>query len=105
MKGKEETQEGLLTASFKKKLRCHFYNKTGHFKKDCDEYAKYRDSKLVQVKKKTKMRAFKVTITSEDETSTDSESTSLVVQHALSSDHMHYPQQVDFRLQSDVPNV
>ena len=32
------------------------------------------------------MGAFKVTITPEDETSTDSESTGLVVQHALSSD-------------------
>ena len=84
MKGKEI--QGVLTTSFKTKLRCHFCNKTGHFKKDCDEYAKYRDSRSVQVKKKTKMGAFKVTITPEDETSTDSESTSLVVQHALSSD-------------------
>ena len=85
MKGKEiqTSQEGVLTASFKRKLRCHFCNKTGHFKKDCDEY---RDSRSVQVKKKTKIGAFKVMITPEDETSTDSESTGLVVQHALSSD-------------------
>ena len=87
MKGKDSqsSQEGVLTASFKRKLRCHFCNKTGHFKKDCDQYAKYRDSRSVQVKKKTKMGAFKVTITPEDGTSSDSESTGLVVQHALSS--------------------
>lgn len=87
MKGKDSqsSHEGVLTASFKRKLRCHFCNKTGHFKKDCDEYAKYRDSRSVQVKKKTKMGAFKVTITPEDGTSSDSESTGLVVQHALSS--------------------
>ena len=40
----------------------------------------------VQVKKKTKKRAFKVTAT-QDQDSTDSESTGLVVQHALSSKH------------------
>ena len=56
-KGKEiqTSQEGVLTAGFKRELRCHFCNKTGHFKKDCDDYAKYRDSRSVQVKKKTKM--------------------------------------------------
>jgi len=34
--------------------------------------------------KKTKMEAFKVTITPEDEESSDCESTGLVVQHTLS---------------------
>ena len=87
MKGKDSqsSQEEVLTASFKRKLRGHYCNKTGHCKKECDKYAKYRDSRFVQVKKKTKMGAFKVTITPEDGTSSGSESTGLVVQHALSS--------------------
>ena len=36
------SQEGALTTSFKKKLRCHFCNKLGHFKKDCEEFAKVK---------------------------------------------------------------
>ena len=85
LKGKA-VQEGALAASFKRKLRCHFCNKPGHFKKECEEYAKYKASgKSVQVKKKTKMGAFKVTITPDDEGSSDSESTGLVVQHAFSA--------------------
>ena len=65
MKGNDSqsSQEEVLTASFKRKLRCHFCNNIGQFKKDCDEYAKYRDSRSMQVKKNTKMEAFKVTIT------------------------------------------
>ena len=57
----------------KKRLRCHFCNKPGHFKKDCEELAKLKgQAKPVQVKKKTKMGAFKVTVTQDDD-STDSE--------------------------------
>ena len=73
--------QGALTTSFKKKLRCHFCNKPEHFKRDCEEFVKVRG----QTKKKNKMGAFKVTITAEDENSTDSESTGLVVLHALST--------------------
>ena len=40
---------------------------------------KYSDSRSVQVKEKPKKEAFKMTITPEDETGTDSESTGLVV--------------------------
>lgn len=80
-------QEGALTAGFKKKLRCHFCNKPGHFKKECEEYAKSKAPvKSVQVKKKSKMGAFKVTITPDDDNSSDSEHTGLVVQHALSAE-------------------
>jgi len=83
----QPSQEGALTTRFRKKLRCHFCNKPGHFKKDCEESAKVKGQiKMVQVKKKTKTGAFKVTITAEDENSSDSESTGLVVQHALSAD-------------------
>ena len=42
-------------------------------------------SKPARPKKKTKMGVFKVTITAEDKNSSDSESTGLVVQHALSA--------------------
>ena len=79
-------QEGALTSSIKKKLRCHYCNKFGHFKKECEEFAKVKGhSKPPQIKKKNKMGAFKVTITAEDENSTDSESTGLMAQHALST--------------------
>ena len=81
------SQEGALITSFKKKLKCHFCNKPAHFKRDCEEFAKFKGkTKPAQAKKKTKMGAFKVTITAEDENSTDSESTGLVVQHALSTE-------------------
>jgi len=77
-------QEGAFTAGFKKKLQCHFCNKPGHFKKDCEEYAKSKvPVKPVQVKKETKVEAFKVTITPDDDNSSDNEHTGLVVQHAL----------------------
>ena len=80
------SQEEALSTSFKKKLRCHFCNKLGHFKKDCEEFAKVKSqAKPAQAKKKNKMGAFKVTITAEDESSSDSESTGLVAQHALST--------------------
>ena len=82
----QHSQEKALTTSFKRKLRCHFCNKPGYFKKDCEELAKLKGQiQSMQVKKKTKMGAFKVTIT-EDDKSTDSESTGLVIQHALSSE-------------------
>ena len=38
----QPTQEGVLTTRFKKKLRCNFCNKPGHFKKDCEEFAKVK---------------------------------------------------------------
>ena len=77
-------QEEALTTRFKKKLRCHFCNKLGHFS---EEFVKVKGQiEPVQVKKKTKTGAFKVTITAENENSSDSESTGLVVQHALSAD-------------------
>ena len=83
----QPSQEEALTTRFRKKLRCHFCNKPGHFKRDCEEFAKVKGQiKPVQVKTKTKTGAFKVTITAEDENSSDSESTGLVVQHALSAD-------------------
>jgi len=85
-KSSQHSQEEALTASYKRRLRCHFCNKPGHFKRDCEEFAKLKgQTRPVQVKKRTKMGAFKVTIT-EDNDSTDSESTGLVVQHALSSE-------------------
>ena len=80
-------QEGALTSSIKKKLRCHYCNKFGHFKKECEEFAKVKGhSKPPQITKKNKMGAFKVTIMAEDENSTDSESTGLMAQHALSTE-------------------
>ena len=78
------SQEGALTTSFKKKLRCHFCNKLGYFKKACEEFAKVKSqAKPAQARKKNKMGAFKVTNTAEDESSADSESTGLMAQHAL----------------------
>lgn len=63
-----------------------FCNKTEHFKKDCAELAKVKDqSKPVQTQRKTKLGAFKVTITADNKNSSDSESTGLVVQHVLSA--------------------
>ena len=63
-----------------------FCNKTGHFKRDCAEFAKVKDqSKPVQTQRKTKLGAFKVTITADNKNSSDSESTGLVVQHVLSA--------------------
>ena len=83
----QPSQEGALTARFKKKPRCHFCNKPGHFKRDCEEFAKVKgQSKPDQDKKKNKMGVFKVTITAEDENCSDGKSTGLVVQHALSAD-------------------
>ena len=80
-------QEGALTSSIKKKLRCHYCNKFGHFKKEYEEFAKVKGySRPAQIKRKNKMGAFKVTITGEDGNSTDSESTGLMAQHALSTE-------------------
>ena len=82
----QQSQEEALATNFKRKLRCHFCNKPVHFKKDCEELAKLKgQTRSVQVKKKSKMGAFKVTIT-EDDNSSDSESTGLVMQHALPSE-------------------
>ena len=83
----QSSLEGALTAKWKKTLRCHYCNKPGHFKKDCEELAKVKGQSkpAVHGKKKTKMGTFKVTITTEDESGTESEGTGLVVQHALSA--------------------
>ena len=56
--------------------------KPGHFKRDCEKFKRQSRGS----KGKTKMGAFKVTITTEDEDSTDIESVGLVVRHALSAD-------------------
>ena len=78
------SQEGALTSSIKEKQRYHYCNKLGYFKKECEEFAKFKGySKPVQAKKKTKMGSFNVTNTTEEENSTDSESTGLVAQHAI----------------------
>ena len=77
-------EEALITRL--KRARCHFCHKPGHFKRDCEEYAKIKDqTKPFKAKKKTKTGAFKVTISAEDENCSDNESTGLEVQHALSS--------------------
>ena len=83
-------QEGALTARSRKKLTCYYFHKIRHIKNlDFEEYAKVKDqTKPVQAKKKNKMGAFKVTITAEDENSSDSEGCGLVVQHALSAGPM-----------------
>ena len=84
-----QSEGALATRVNKKKLRCHFCNKIGHFKRDCAEFAKVKDqSKPVQTQKKTKVGAFKLTITADNadnENSSDSESTGVVVQHVLSA--------------------
>jgi len=86
----QQSQKEALATSFKRRLRCHFCNKPGHFKRDCEEFVKLRSqTRPVQVKKRTKTGAFKVTIT-EDDNSTDSEGTGLVVLHALSSEYNAY---------------
>ena len=41
MKNKPSQKEALAV-NFKKKLRCHFCNKPGHFKRDCEELAKLK---------------------------------------------------------------
>ena len=76
----------VITARFKKKPRCHFCNKPGHFKRDCEEFAKVKGQSKPDQDKKTKMGVFKVTITAEDENCSDGENTGLVVQHAFSAD-------------------
>ena len=95
--------EGALTVRGKKRLRCHFCNRPGHFKKDCEEFAKVKEqnkhkkdceesakvkeqNKPAHARMKSKMGAFKVTISAEGENSSDSENTGLVVQHAMSAD-------------------
>ena len=75
-----EALEGALTTRVK---RCFYCKKPGHFKRDCEEFTKKNQPKTL--KNKAKLGAFKVTITAEDEDGSDSESTGLVVQHALSA--------------------
>ena len=46
-------QEGALTSSIKKKQRCHYCKKFGHFKKECEEFEKLKGhSKPPQMKRK-----------------------------------------------------
>ena len=78
----DSDQEGALIGKFKKRGRCHFCNRPGHFKRECEAYAKVKG----QIKKRTKAGAFKVTISAEDTNSSDGEGTGLVVQHALTGD-------------------
>ena len=54
-KSNQLSQEGALTTSFKKKLQCHFCNKLGNFKKDCEEFAKVKSqAKPAQARRRTK---------------------------------------------------
>ena len=77
------SQEGALVTKFSKRPICYFCHKRGHIKKNCEEYAKANNQgKPAQARKKT-MGAFKVTITAEDENSSDVENCGLVVHHAL----------------------
>ena len=78
----DSDQEGALIGKFKKRGRCHFCNRPGHFKRECEAYVKVKG----QIKKRTKAGAFKVTISAEDTNSSDGEGTGLVVQHALTGD-------------------
>ena len=64
-----------LTTSFRKKLRCHFCNKPGHFK----NVKSLQRSKVRPNQEEKQNRAFKVIITAEDESDGDSEGTGLVV--------------------------
>ena len=106
------TQEGALVARSKKKPTCYFCHKVGHIKKDCEEYAKVKgqsdrkvkvQTKPAQIKKKTTMGAFKVTITADDENSSDSEGCGLVAAQALSACHTTQEQWI--LDSSDVPHV
>ena len=82
----EGLQEGALATRVKRKPTCYYCHKVGHIRRNCEEYAKMRSqAKTTQEKKKTKMGAFKVTITAADGDSSDSESAGLVVEHALSA--------------------
>ena len=81
-------QEGALTSSIKKKQRCHYCNKFGHFKKECDKFAKVKGhNKPPQIKGKTNGGHLRSPcITAEVDNSTDSERTGLMAQHALSTE-------------------
>ena len=70
-----------LTTGVKK---CYFCKRAGHFKRDCEEYAKLKNQGK-QTKSKRKVGAFKVTITMQDKSDSENEGTGLVVQHALSA--------------------
>ncbi len=77
-------EEALIGRSKRFPFRCHYCHKPGHMKKDCSEYAKVKGHVLSSRDKKGKTGAvFKVTISTDN---SDSESTGLVVQHALSAD-------------------
>ena len=66
-----------------KRFRCHFCHKVGHLKKDCEEFAKFKQSKsYLHTKDSKSCAAFKVTI-SQEQNESDHESAGLIVQHAL----------------------
>ena len=68
-------QEGALMTGFRKKQRCHFCNKFGHVRRDCEEYTRVKGEEYANFKsqarsvpdKKAKTGAFKVTITAQDD--------------------------------------
>ena len=90
-------QEGALTIRFKKRLRCHFCNRLGHINRECEEYTKVKGQ--AKPKKKAKTGAFKVTISAEDENSSEGESTGLVVTHALSAESTLRDQWISWNLE------
>ena len=73
--------EEALAAKYGKGPRCHFCKKFGHIKRNCDEFARSKNS--FQERKKWKQGAYKATTNSED--NSDSESISLVARQALSA--------------------
>lgn len=69
--------------------RCFFCKKPGHFKKDSEDNAKMKTpdkTRAITPKRKAKLGAFKVTITTDNENTSESEGSGLVVQHAMLAD-------------------
>ena len=77
-------QEGALMTGFRKKQRCHYCNKFGHVRRDCEDYTRVKGEEYANFKgqarsvpdKKAKTGAFKVTITAQDDNSSENESAS-----------------------------
>ena len=81
MKSRAREEEALVSKF--RRPKCHFCHKPGHFRRDCEEYARVRGQS--KDKRKAKIGAFKVTFSADDDNSSDTEGTGLVVQHALSA--------------------
>ena len=85
----ESSQEGALAVR-SKKLRCHFCHKLGHFKKRlsrlCEIPVKDFWSRQARSSQTSKEKQNGSLQGAEDESGSESESTGLVVQHALSAD-------------------